>query len=75
MTKKGIKKVRKCGDREAVKLKLWRAVIEAERILDSPESTPELKLRAIHCLQQVTGQYLKVYAEVEHDNSSFAVKW
>jgi len=60
-------KDRKVGSKKAVKARLWKAVTEAERILKSPDSTPELKLKAIHCLSTVTGQYLKVCDLVDQE--------
>ncbi|MBI2884181.1 MAG: hypothetical protein HYY11_09830 [Candidatus Methylomirabilis oxyfera] len=39
---------------------LWKAIKEAETILLSEASEPELKLRCVHALSQAIGQYAKV---------------
>ena len=50
----------KSGTLERAKTTLWKAIKEAETILLSEESEPELKLRCVHALSQAIGQYAKV---------------
>jgi hypothetical protein len=59
--------VKKVGDIRAVQLRLWRAVLKAESILESPGSNSELQLKAIHCLIQLSGQYISVSKEVRYE--------
>lgn len=48
------------GTLDQAKTALWKAIKEAEKILLSKESEPELKLRCVHALSQAIGQYAKV---------------
>jgi hypothetical protein len=64
-----IKGVKKVGDIKAIQLRLWRSVLIAESILDSSESTTDVKLKAIHCLIQLSGQYIKVCNEVRYESN------
>jgi hypothetical protein len=53
------KRARKPGDIAAVQRLLWRALLEAEEVLNEAEE-PELKLRAIHAISQASGQYSRI---------------
>lgn len=63
------KKVKKVGDFKAVRLRLWRAILRAENIMDSTETSPEQKIKAIHCLIQLSGQYISVCKEVRYERN------
>ena len=65
-----MKRVRKVGDIEAVQVKLWRALLVAEKILEKEENTPEIKLKAVHCIIQLSGQYVTITEEVRKEKES-----
>ena len=60
------RQIRKPGDLEDLKKKLWRALCAAEAVLDEAEE-PELALKAVHAVSQTAGQYAKLFeiGEVE----------
>jgi hypothetical protein len=51
------KRHRKAGDMAALKRRLWRALCEAEDILDEPERTPELRLKCVQAMATAAGYY------------------
>jgi hypothetical protein len=53
------RKVRKPGNLQQLQAKLWRALCEAEAVLDTSED-PELTLKAVHAISQCAGQYAKL---------------
>jgi hypothetical protein len=53
------KRARKPGDLGALKITLWRAILEAERVLLESEDD-ELSLKAVHAVSQASGQYLRL---------------
>ena len=53
------KKLRKPGDLQALRRKLWQAILEAERVLLTNDDD-EVVLRAVHALAQATGHYAKL---------------
>ena len=60
-------KCRKVGDTKAVQLKLWRALLRVEKISESEEVSPETRLKAIHCIIQLSGQYVGITEQVKKD--------
>ncbi len=52
------KRVR-AGGLEALKRKLWRALLTSENLLDSDD--PQVRLRAVHALSQGAGVYRSIY--------------
>jgi hypothetical protein len=54
------KRHRNAGTMTALKRRVWRAVCEAEDILDLEESPPELRLKAIHALATCAQVYAKL---------------
>ena len=63
-------KVRKVGDTKAVQLKLWRALLRVEKILESEEASPETKLKAVHCMIQLSGQYASITERIRTEKES-----
>jgi hypothetical protein len=53
------KRLRKPGNLIDLQRKLWRALCEAESVLDGAEDA-ELKLKAVHAVSQGAGQYAKL---------------
>ncbi len=47
------------GDLQAIRRKLWMAILHAEDTLEQAEE-PELRLKAVHALSQCCGQYIKL---------------
>jgi hypothetical protein len=55
------KRSRKPGNLAQLVRILWQAVLEAQAVLEgADEDEAELKLRAVHALGQVSGQYAKL---------------
>ncbi len=55
------KRARKHGDLPQLLRMLWRALLEAQAVLErATEDEAELKLRAVHALSQASGQYVKL---------------
>ncbi len=52
------KRVR-AGNLDALKRKLWRALLTSENLLDS--SDPQVRLRAVHATSQAAGVYRSIY--------------
>jgi hypothetical protein len=52
------KRVR-AGNLDALKRKLWRALLTSEALLDSND--PQVKLRAVHATSQAAGVYRSIY--------------
>lgn len=52
-----IRRVRKVGDVEAVRRKLWQAVLAAEDLLLDPKASRDDQTRAVHALVQAGGAY------------------
>lgn len=50
----------KPGNLEALKRDLWHVLQAALRVLDAPDTTPELTLRAVHAMAQAAGQYARL---------------
>jgi ribulose bisphosphate carboxylase small subunit len=53
------KKLRKPGDLQALRRKLWQAILEAERVLLT-NTDDEVVLRAVHALSQAAGHYVRL---------------
>jgi hypothetical protein len=53
------RQLRKPGDLRALQRMLWRALLEAQEILDGAEEA-DMRLRAIHAISQASGQYGKL---------------
>jgi hypothetical protein len=54
------RRAQKPGNLRQLQGKLWRALCDAERVLELAEE-PELMLKAIHALSQAAGQYAKLW--------------
>jgi hypothetical protein len=54
------KRIRKPRNLAALQLKVWRALCEAEGVLEGAEDS-ELKLKAIHGISQCAGQYVRLW--------------
>ena len=67
------KKIRKPGTVLDLQRKLWRALCEAELILDEADD-PELVLKAVHAMSQVSGQYLKLVEASDVDRRISAIE-
>lgn len=52
------KRVR-AGNLDALKRKLWRALLTSETLLDSTD--PQVRLRAVHATSQAAGVYRSIY--------------
>ncbi len=52
------KRVR-AGNLDALKRKLWRALLTSENLLGS--SDPQVRLRAVHATSQAAGVYRSIY--------------
>jgi hypothetical protein len=52
------KRVR-AGNLDALKRKLWRALLTSEALLDSTD--PQVRLRAVHATSQAAGVYRSIY--------------
>ena len=50
---------RKPGDLSAAKLRVWRAILRAESLLES--SSADIALRAVHAVSQATMSYVKLH--------------
>jgi hypothetical protein len=55
----GKKRARKPGDLAALTRVLWRAVLEAQEIMETAEGE-DLRLRAIHAISQTSSAYAKL---------------
>ena len=55
-----LRRIRKAGDLETLRKKLWQAVLAAEDLMLSKDATYADQLRAIHALVQAGGQYHKL---------------
>jgi hypothetical protein len=53
------KKLRKPGDLQALRRKLWQAILEAERVLLT-NADDEVVLRAVHALTQAAAAYVRL---------------
>jgi precorrin isomerase len=51
------------GDLDALRRKLWRAILRAETLLDHKDA--EIQLRAVHATSQAASAYRAVYADSE----------
>lgn len=49
------------GDLDALRRKLWRAILAAEALLESESA--ETRLRAIHAISQAAASYRSIYAD------------
>jgi hypothetical protein len=67
------RRARKPGDLAALKITLWRALLEAERVLLESDDD-ELSLKAVHALSQASGQYLKLLEIGEFEASIAALE-
>ncbi len=55
-----LRQIRKPGSLQTLRKKMWRAVLNAEDILTSPDVSPDQQLRAVHALVQAGGAYGKL---------------
>ena len=53
------KRRQRTGDLQAIRRKLWIAILHAEDTLEQAEES-ELRLKAVHALSQCCGQYSKL---------------
>ena len=62
-----LRRIRKPGDLETLKRKLWAAVVASEDLLFNKDATHADQLRAVHALVQAAGAYHKLLetADVE----------
>lgn len=60
------KQIRKPGDLPALTRVLWRAILEAQEIMDTAESE-ELRLRAVHAIGQTAATYARLLEVGEHE--------
>ncbi len=67
------KRARKPGNLAALTRVLWRAVLEAQEIMESADSD-ELKLRAIHAISQTSSAYAKLLEIGEFESRLAAVE-
>jgi hypothetical protein len=63
----GRKRRRKPGDLTALTRVLWQALLEAEEILLSENSEPEMRLRAANTLSQASLSYLRLIETGEYE--------
>ncbi len=57
----GVPKRVRAGGLEALKRKLWRALLASETLLDSDD--PQVRLKAVHALSQTAATYRAVYTD------------
>ncbi len=55
-----IRKPQKPGDLRALQRKLWWTLLRAEELMDTPELSHDLRLRAINAMAQVGSVYLRL---------------
>lgn len=55
----GVPKRVRAGNLDALKRKLWRALLTSENLLDSHD--PQIRLRAVHATSQAAGVYRSIY--------------
>jgi hypothetical protein len=55
----GVPKRVRAGNLDALKRKLWRALLTSENLLDSDD--PQVRLRAVHATSQAAGVYRSIY--------------
>lgn len=55
----GVPKRVRAGNLDALKRKLWRALLTSENLLDSTD--PQVRLRAVHATSQAAGVYRSIY--------------
>lgn len=60
------KRRRKPGTLADLQRRLWGAIVTAEKIVDAAE-TPDLAIRGLHCISQLSGQYLKALEVGEYE--------
>jgi hypothetical protein len=51
---------RKAGDLRTLKRVLWLAITQAERMLLTPETSDDRRLKAIHAISTASGVYLSL---------------
>jgi hypothetical protein len=51
---------RRSGNFSALKVEVWAAIREASAVLSAPETTPELKLRAVSAIATAAAVYAKL---------------
>jgi hypothetical protein len=59
-----IKNIKKAGDVSLLRLKVWRAILQAENIIHSSKLNSE-KISAIYCLTQASGAYVRLIESLE----------
>lgn len=57
----GVPKRVRAGNLDALKRKLWRALLTSETLLDNDD--PATRLRAVHALSQTAATYRAVYTD------------
>lgn len=57
---KSLRRWRKTGDLDDLRMRVWRAVRAAEQVMYDPKSTRAEVLKAVYAVSNVSGQYLKV---------------
>jgi hypothetical protein len=55
-----LKLPRQGGDLPALQRRLWFAILHCERIIESPGSRADLRLRAAHALSQLATTYINL---------------
>ena len=62
------KKIRKYGDLDAAKRKLWQAITTAEEIMLNPNTDDQTALKSIHAVSQSTSVYARLHEQTEVQN-------
>jgi hypothetical protein len=65
------KRVR-AGNLDALKRKLWRALLTSETLLDSTD--PQVRLRAVHATSQAAGVYRNIYETADLEQRIIALE-
>lgn len=55
-----LKRIRKSGDIKKLRLKMWRMVVQAERLALDDEAEKNELIRSIHAAVQASNAYLKI---------------
>ena len=55
----GVPRRVRAGNLDALKRKLWRAILTSEKLLDSKDS--QVRLKAVHATSQAAGVYRSIY--------------
>lgn len=68
----GVPKRVRAGNLDALKRKLWRALLTSETLLDSED--PVVKLKAVHATSQAAGVYRSIYETADLEQRIIALE-